>query len=32
MQTISGKTTGIAEPRCFKYKGVWLWDVDGREE
>jgi len=29
---IMGKTTGIAGPRYFKYKGTWLSDVEGREE
>ena len=28
---ITGKTTGIAGPRYFKYKGAWLSDVEGRE-
>ena len=29
---VLGKTTGIAGPRYFKYKGTWLWDIDGRKE
>jgi len=29
---ITGKTTGIAGPRYFKYKGTWLSDVEGRKE
>ena len=29
---ITGKTTGIAGPRYFKYKGTWLSDVEGRED
>lgn len=31
-KTVLGKTTGIAWPRYFKYKGAWLWDIDGRKE
>ena len=29
---VLGKTTGIAGPRYFKYKGTWLWDIDRRKE
>ena len=29
---VLGKTTGIAGPRYFKYKGAWLWDIVGRKE
>lgn len=29
---ITGKTTGIAGPRYFKYKDAWLWDIEGRKE
>lgn len=29
---ITGKTSGIAGPRYFKYKGTWLWDIEGRKE
>ena len=29
---ITGKTSGIAGPRYFKYKGAWLWDIEGRKE
>lgn len=29
---ITGKKTGIAGPRYFKYKGAPLWDVDNRKE
>lgn len=29
---ITGKTSGIAGPRCFKYKGAWLWDIEGQKE
>ncbi len=28
---ITGKTSGIAGPRYFKYKGTWLWDIEGRK-
>ena len=29
---ITGKTTGVAGPRYFKYKGTWLWDIDNRDD
>ena len=29
---ITGKKTGIAGPRYFKYKGAPLWDIDNRKE
>lgn len=29
---ITGKDSGIAGPRYFKYKGTWLWDIEGRKE
>lgn len=31
-KSVTGKTTGIAGPRYFKYKGTWLSDVTGRRE
>ncbi len=27
---ITGKTIGVAGPRYFRYKGTWLWDIEGR--
>lgn len=27
-----GKSTGIAGPRYFKYKGAWLWEIENRKE
>lgn len=29
---ITGKKTGVAGPRYFKYKGAPLWDIDNRTE
>ena len=29
---VLGKTSGVAGPRYFKYKGAMLWDIEGREE
>lgn len=29
---ITGKTSGIAGSRYFKYKDAWLWDIEGRKE
>ena len=31
-KTILGKTTGVAGPRYFRYKGAKLWDIESREE
>lgn len=28
---ITGKKTGVAGPRYFRYKGTWLWDVENRK-
>lgn len=28
---ITGKKTGIAGPRYFRYKGTWLWDIKNRK-
>ena len=28
---LTGKKTGVAGPRYFRYKGTWLWDIENRK-